>query len=317
MNGVGSAILQEAFGAHERFLWGLCYRMTGSAADADDLVQDTFVRAMEKPPPRTEEPWRPWLVTVALNLSRDHLRRRRRQPYRGPWLPAPADVGEDDPPSYEPLVEGNQTTEGRYDLMESVSYAFLLALEALTPAQRAVLLLRDVFDYSVRETSGALAMSEANVKTTHHRARRAMKQYEKERSLPTAEARRRHQQALEQFVSHLVAQDVASLEQLLAEDVVALSDGGGVFHAALKPILGRSRVLRFFLSLARRRGPVRSLEWRDLNGLPALLCELADDRPHEASRFVMRCDLDPAGRMRQVHTILAPDKLAAIRFGAS
>jgi len=76
-----------AFREHERFLWALCYRMTGSAADADDLVQETFVRALERPPPRTDLPWRPWLTRVAMNLARDALRRRRRRGYVGPWLP--------------------------------------------------------------------------------------------------------------------------------------------------------------------------------------------------------------------------------------
>src|SRR5207249_6583174 len=119
---------------HRRFLWGLCYRMTGSAADAEDVVQDTFVRAIEHPPRRTEEPLRPWLVKVALNLARDLLRRRRRREYVGPWLPSPLETDwssqgatadrERDPPSHEPA-----TLEGRYDLLESVSFAFLVALE--------------------------------------------------------------------------------------------------------------------------------------------------------------------------------------------
>src|SRR5438046_6362126 len=172
----------QALETDRRLLWGLCYRMTGNAADADDLVQETFVRAIEKPPRRTDEPLRPWLVRVALNLSRDLLRARRRREYVGPWLPSPIEtsdeapgrrsLGEGGPPSHEPPVggiDGGRTLEGRYDLLESVSFAFLLALERLTPIQRGVLLLMDVFDYSVKETAAALDRSEANVKTTHHR----------------------------------------------------------------------------------------------------------------------------------------------------
>src|SRR6185295_12271247 len=87
-----SPALSAAFAADRRFLWGLCYRLTGSAADADDLVQETFVRAMERPPPRTDEPARPWLVRVATNLGRDLLRRRKRRGYVGPWLPSPIET---------------------------------------------------------------------------------------------------------------------------------------------------------------------------------------------------------------------------------
>ena len=116
--------------------------MTGNAADADDLVQETFVRAIKRPPPRTDEPWHLWLVRVAINLSRDLLRQRKRQSYEGQWLPSPIETV---PPTFDPPDEsGNPAT--RYDLIESVSFAFLLALEALTPTQRAVLVLRDVFD---------------------------------------------------------------------------------------------------------------------------------------------------------------------------
>ena len=170
--------LAREYGAHRAFLWGLCYRLTGSAADAEDLVQETFVRALSHPPARTDEPWRPWLVRVALNLGRDLLRRRRRRRYVGPWLPSPIET-EDVPPSFEPA--GDESPAARYDLLESVSFAFLLALEALTPAQRAVLLLRDVFDYSVRETARALGFTEANVKTLHLRARRALAAYDRTR----------------------------------------------------------------------------------------------------------------------------------------
>lgn len=305
--------LRGAFSEHERVLWGICYRMTGSAADADDLLQDTFVRALERPPRRRDDPWRPWLVRVAVNLSRDHLRRRRRSPYRGPWLPAPVETEEESPPAHEPLVEG-MTTEGRYDLMESVSYAFLLALEALTPAQRAVLLLRDVFDYSVREAADALGMSEPNVKTTHHRARRAMKSYDRGRRGRRAEAREGDRRALEQFVTSLAAQDVKAIEALLAQDVVSLSDGGGVYLAALNPVRGRTRVMRLFLGLARKH-PIGRAEVRALNGSPALVIDLDEGSKRLAPRMVLRCEVDAEGRIDQVHAILAPRKLTGLRVG--
>jgi RNA polymerase sigma-70 factor (ECF subfamily) len=138
---------------------------------------------LQRPPRDRSRPWRPWLTRVALNVGRDLLRKRRRRRYEGPWLPEILPTGEEtSPPSFEPREAG---PGARYDRLESVSLAFLLALEALTPAQRAVLLLRDVFDYAVRETAEALDLSEANVKTTHLRARRAMEAYDRERCVPT------------------------------------------------------------------------------------------------------------------------------------
>ncbi|MCA9513264.1 MAG: sigma-70 family RNA polymerase sigma factor, partial [Myxococcales bacterium] len=131
--------LARAFERDRRHVWGLCYRMTGSAADADDLVQDTFERALTRPPADLSRGLRPWLTKVALNLGRDALRRRQANSYVGPWLPAPIEIG-DEPPCAEAWTEEGASTAGRYDLMESVSMAFLVALEALSPKQRAVLL---------------------------------------------------------------------------------------------------------------------------------------------------------------------------------
>ena len=180
--------LGGAFASERTFLWGLCYRMTGCAADAEDIVQETFVRALERPPARQEDPWRPWLVRVAMNLARDLLRRRRRRAYVGPWLPSPIETGDEAAmPAVEPTLSGGDTTAGRYDVLESVSFAFLIALEALTPQQRAVLLLRDVFDYDVRETADALGISASSVKVTHHRARTRMAAYDRQRCVPTRE----------------------------------------------------------------------------------------------------------------------------------
>src|SRR5262245_973631 len=243
-------VFEEIFREHRRFLWGLCYRMTGNAADADDLVQETFVRAWKNPPERTEEPWRPWLARVAMNLSRDLLRRRKRRHYEGAWLPSPIETGDeaatlsDDALSGE-LVDEKGDPAARYDMLESVSFAFLLALEALTPAQRAVLLLRDVFDYSVKETAEALGMSEPSVKTAHHRARRTMREYDRERRLPTRSLQEQTRLAMERFMNCLFNRDVAGAEALLAADVRHLADGGGEFIAARTPVVGRNKVALF------------------------------------------------------------------------
>jgi len=313
MQSLKTPAFDEIFRTNERFLWGLCYRMTGNAADADDLVQETFVRAWEQPPARTDEPWRPWLTRVAMNLSRDLLRRRRRRHYEGPWLPSPIETDDEaSPPSFEPVDEqGNPAA--RYDMLESVSFAFLLALEALTPAQRAVLLLRDVFDYSVRETADALGMGEPNVKTTHHRARRAMADYERDRRAPTRSLQEQTRRAMERFLNCLFSRDVAGAEALLAADVRHMGDGGGEFVAARKPVVGRQKVALFNLRLAELKPDDVRVTWRMLNGLPAIVIDLLRPPEKYAPRIVTTCELDAAGDIKRIFNVLATRKLTAVR----
>ncbi|MGH7786632.1 MAG: sigma-70 family RNA polymerase sigma factor [Candidatus Binatia bacterium] len=300
------------FENQRRHVWGLCYRMTGNAADADELVQETFLRAIERPPARTEDPWRPWLVRVAMNLARDLLRRRRRMGYRGTWLPSPIETEGDALPAYELPADSGSPTEGRYDLLESVSFAFLLALEALGPQQRAVLLLRDVFDYSVREAAEALGLSEPNVKTTHHRARKAMQAYERRRCIPTRDLQGRTRAALERFLAALGSQDGAALEAMLADDVRSWSDGGE-FAAAHNVVSGRGRVLRLIAGLTRHRPP-QAVEVRSINGLPAVLLDWGGAGRRTAPRGVLRLDVDADGRITALHTVLASRKLTAVHF---
>ena len=302
----------EALETDRRLLWGLCYRMTGNAADADDLVQETFVRAIDKPPGRTDEPLRPWLVRVAINLSRDLLRRRRRRGYVGPWLPSPVPTDDESPVSYEPPAPGEDSPVARYDLKESISFAFLLALEALTPAQRAVLLLRDVFDYSTMETAEALDLTEANVKVLLLRARRKMKEYDKGRTAINQARREATRRALEQFLLCLAARDATGLERLLAEDVVTLSDGGGEVNAARRPIRGRDKVLRLILGLAKKSLVEPRFSFRTLNGLPAILVDDLPRAPKTANRYTIHFALDEEGRVQGLHAVLAPGKLSAI-----
>jgi RNA polymerase sigma-70 factor (ECF subfamily) len=307
------AAAESAFRAHERYLWALAFRMTGCAADADDLVQETFVRALERPPPDLSTPLRSWLVRVAMNLARDCLRRRRRAGYTGPWLPSPVDA-EETLPSYEIADRDGLTTEGRYDLIESVSFAFLLALEALTPAQRAVLLLRDVFDYSARETSDALGMSEANVRTTHHRARKAMSAYDRRRVIPDAPTKQRTGEALQRLVASVMTGDVAAVEALLAAGVREMSDGGGEYLAARNPILGPNRVARYLIGITPTDGGVAAAaRVEDLNGLPALVMDLLwGESRRRAPKVVLACDLDSDGRIAAIYTVLASRKLTAV-----
>jgi RNA polymerase sigma-70 factor (ECF subfamily) len=303
-----SSDLAAVFEGERRFLLGLCYRMTGSAADAEDVVQETFARALAHPPARRDAPWRPWLVRVALNLAKDELRRRKRRAYKGPWLPEPIEDGEWAEPSHEPA-----TTAGRYELLESVSFAFLLALEALSPAQRAVLLLRDVFEYTGAETAAALDLSEANVRVLHHRARKAMAAYDSTRRPPAPERNRETLEVMARFMKSWGERDVPAMEALLAEDIVTLNDTNGRYPAAGVPVVGRNKVARFHMGIADLRKTLPRFEVRILNGAPGVLA-LWDPPPDDrfAPAYFTQAELDADGRIRRIYTLLAPEKLARL-----
>ncbi|MEO8800237.1 MAG: sigma-70 family RNA polymerase sigma factor [Polyangiaceae bacterium] len=297
--------LREAFVTHERLLWGLAYRMTGSAADADDVVQDTFERALESPPPDLARDLCPWLVRVTMNVARDALRKRRSVAYVGPWLPSPL---EDD--QFEAaLVEA---ADARYERRESASFAFLLALEALTPSQRAVLVLRDVLDFSVSETAEALDLSAVNVKVIHHRARRTMQAHDHTIRRPHADLAEATQLALGRMMAALLAGDIAAACACLTDDAVLLSDGGGEYHAALNPVVGSGRITRFLFGLQKKLGSAYHTDLRTVNGLPALLVENPSGRAKWAPRTIIRCELDLDGKISALHLVLATTKLTAI-----
>jgi RNA polymerase sigma-70 factor (ECF subfamily) len=311
---VQPAAVEEAFREHRGFLWGLSYRLVGNAADADELVQETFLRALDRPPADLDRPWRPWLTRVAMNLGRDLLRRRRRRRYVGPWLPGPVPTEANGLPG-----EPADTAPGpgaRYDRLESVTIAFLLALEALTPAQRAVLLLRDVFDYSVRETADALGLSEANVKTTHLRARRVMASYDQRRAGPLTAAAQRAGRALERFLSCLAQGDAAGLESVLARDVRSTSDAGGEFAAARREVSGADAVAHLYLGLAKKFGRVTGLRWLTLNGHPAVEIRSTGVPAGWAPRAILQAETDEEGRIRRLYSVMATCKLTAVDAGA-
>ena len=307
-----AAALRREFSQHREFLWGLCYRMTGSAADADDLVQDTFERALRHPPGDAERSLRPWLARVAINLSCDQLRRRKLAPYRGTWLPEPVPTE-----TLRAAGEGRAGADARYELLESTTFAFLLALEALRPVQRAVLLLRDVFDYSVRETAEALELSEANVKTTLHRARAAMAAYDAQRCVPDRALYRRTERVLRRFLLHLATDNVRAIEALLREDVMSLNDPGDEFVAARRAVVGRRKVALFNRKIAQLVEMVRAdarIGIADINGLPALVMEYVPTRTDFAPRQVLQLLIDAEGRIQRELVVLARHKLARVNF---
>jgi RNA polymerase sigma factor (sigma-70 family) len=300
---------------HERkHLWGVCYRMTGSASDADDLVQETFVRALERPPEDTGKPWRPWLVRVAMNLSRDQLRRRRRRDYHGVWLPTPVEsIGERDASAAEP-VSAEASPETRYGLMESASFAFLVAVEALTPTQRAVLILRDVFDYSSRETAGMLGTSEESVRITLHRARKTMASYEREKRPFGPDTIAAVEDALQQILTCLSTGALELGRAALSPQTRSLTDGGGALPAGRAPVHGLEKTLKMYMKLATRASSGVSVEIRRVNGLPALVFEDPAPKRPNAPRVVLLVDLDRSGKIRSVFSVIAPGKLGHVQF---
>lgn len=316
--------LEQVFNDNQKFLWGLSYRMTGSAADADDVLQETFVRLMQKPPADTEESLRPWLARVAVNLSRDFLRRRRRQAYVGQWLPAPFETeNNDDLLSLLDLHAAAGPTEtrdpsARYEMLESVSFAFLLALELLTPTQRAVLLLRDVFDFNVAETAGILHMTEQNIKTTHHRARRVMREYEEKRFVPRKSLVEKTGRVVAQLVEFLTNRDTEGAAKLLASNVVCISDGGGEFVAARVPVAGRSKVSLFLSKLVQGTAGVPSqTRVMELNGLFAVTTEREHAPEGYARKLATLFQIDDEGLIERIYFVLASRKLVAVPAAAA
>ena len=271
------------------------------------------MRALKRGPERLDDPRR-WLTRVAVNAARDALRRRKRRAYIGPWLPTPIELaGEDAPPSYEPVADDGLYAGGSAtDLLESASMAFLHALEGLTPTQRAVLLLSDVFDYSAAEVAKALDLAVGNVRTIHHRAKRAMASYDDHRAVPTASNQARTQKSLEQFLAFLGACDVSGIERMLAADVRAVSDGGGEFTATTRAILGPGRVARFFARLAASRpGPIH-ITMPSLNGFPAAQFEFAVSAGRRPPRLVLSVDVNASGLISDMRVIANSTKLAAV-----
>lgn len=313
--------LEQVFSENQRFLWGLSYRMTGSTADADDVCQETFIRLLQKPPANTEEPLRPWLVRVAVNLSRDVLRRRRRQDYVGQWLPAPFETENNEDDAFLSVLDYESNSENadshnpsaRYEMLESVSFAFLLALEVLTPTQRAVLLLRDVFDFNVAETAEALKITEQNVKTTHHRARRAMREYEEKRFIPKKSLVEKTGQIVNQLVGFLINRDTESAARLLAANVVSISDGGGEFFAAKIPVAGREKVAVFLSNLFRAGAqfPAKTTVI-ELNGLYGIATEREVAPAGYARKVATLFQLNDEGLIERVYFVLASRKLTAL-----
>jgi RNA polymerase sigma-70 factor (TIGR02957 family) len=250
-------VATEAFTEHRDLLFTVAYEMLGSASDAEDVLQETWLRWVKVDLGQVRNQ-RAYLVRIATRQALNRLRtiKRRREEYVGPWLP-------------EPLITAPDVTED-VELAESVSMALMIVLETLSPVERAVFVLRDAFDVTYEEIAAIVDKTPTAVRQIAHRARLHVDARRPRQVVSPAEARR----ALELFRRALESGNPQDLINVLAPDVVLVSDGGGVKQAALRPIIGAQRVVGVFVhGLPKIEGALTG-EHTVVNGNPALLMRL-------------------------------------------
>jgi RNA polymerase sigma-70 factor (ECF subfamily) len=284
-----TAALDE-FQEQRQRLFGIAYRMLGAATDAEDVVQDAWLRWQGVDHARVADP-AAFLTRTVSNLCLTALTsaRARREVYVGPWLP-------------EPVLTGEGTDLGPLDdavQRESVSFALLVLLERLSPAERAAYVLREAFAYSPREVAELIGTTEANVRQLHSRARRHVAAGD---ARDVDEARWRD--LITRFLLASRDGDVAALEALLAADVVSRADGGGIVNAARRPIRGRANVARYVAGLVRRFGDDGVPAFPEVNGSPAVA--LVDEG---TLRGVLVLHTDGI-RLTALDWVVNPEKLA-------
>ncbi|MEV6103613.1 RNA polymerase sigma factor SigJ [Streptomyces sp. NPDC051940] len=289
----------EVFLGHRELLFSIVYNMLGSVADTEDVLQETWLSWAGRRPGTITNP-RAYLVRIAVNhaLARQAAVRRRRESYVGPWLPEPLATDEA-PDAAEPALRG-----------ESVGMALLVILETLTPLERAVFVLNEVFGYTHPEIAGMLGRTPAAVRQLAHRARGHV-----HARRPRYPAHPRVQEeATRRFVEAALGGDVEALMRILAPDVTVWTDGGGKARGtALRPVRGREKVTRILTGYAGRRREGFEVRYRTVNGDPSAVV-FADDAPIA----VMVMDLTPDGeQVSDVYIVRNPDKLGGLRDDAA
>ena len=282
-------MIGDPFVAHRSLLFTVAYEMLGSAADAEDVVQETWLKWQGVDQAEVRDP-RAFLVRVVTRTALDQLRTvaRRREEYVGPWLP-------------EPLLTSPDVAED-VELADSLSTAMLLVLETLTPTQRAVFLLHDVFDVGYAELAEAVGKTEAAVRQIAHRARAQVAEQRPRGVTSRADTRL----ALEAFQRALDTGDLQSLVDRLAPDVVMLGDGGGIKQALPRPILGADKVSRLLGAGLPTVVGAMAAELVQVNGWPALLLRLDGEID---SVMTMRVE---EGLLTAIYTVRNPEKLSRI-----
>lgn len=292
----------DPFEEYRSLLFALAYRMVGSAMEAEDIVQEAYLR-YRAAAPESIRALKSFLTTIVHHLCLDHLRSAqvRRESYAGPWLPEPLLTG--------PGAAQNGPLRQMTD-WESISIAFLVLLESLSPPERAVFLLREVFDYEYAEIAQITGRTETACRQLFSRAKKHIRS-QRPRFPASPQA---HADMVGRFMEACLAGDIDGLTSLLAEDVTAWMDGGGkVAVSASQPVQGRDKVARGIIARLGRAPADATVEVIEVNGLPALLGRVAG----QVVNIVMLEVVTLPGRgdaIRTLRTVLNPDKLAHLKL---
>lgn len=293
---MSAAVEQDtaAFEAHRHALTGLAYRMLGSRAEAEDVVQDAYLRWHAADRAAIEEPRR-YLGTVVTRLCLDRMKsaKARREIYVGQWLP-------------EPVVDETFDDGSAGELAHDISVALMLLLERLSPLERASFLLHDVFGLDFSEVSRTLGRNEAACRQLAARAREHIETGRPRFSASPEEGRR----LAAAFQAAAASADTKALARLLADDAVLYTDGGGKRAAALNPIHGAEKIMRFFEGIARKNAALAAVTSRHaiVNGMPGLVL-------HEGDGTIDTMAFEHSdGRIVAIYIVRNPEKLQHVRF---
>jgi RNA polymerase sigma-70 factor (TIGR02957 family) len=279
------------FEEYRNLLFSVAYRVLGSAADAEDAVQDAWVKWSSADRSQVADP-KAYLVRIVTNVAMDRLRSasRQRETYVGPWLP-------------EPILTDTAGPDS-----DTVSMALLVVLESLTPLERAVFVLKEAFGFSYAEIAGAVERSEETVRQAAHRAR----SHVQARRPRFHAGRERQREVTERFFTAAGGGDINTLMEMLAPDVTLWTDGGGKVRQAMRPVIGAEKVATWFAGISARpyQGVLpadMTVEVVELNGSPGIVFSDGD-------RIIatLTLDLDERGRVAAIHNVANPDKLHAV-----
>jgi RNA polymerase sigma-70 factor, ECF subfamily len=282
----------EVFDRNRPLLFSITYRMTGGVMEAEDTVQEAFLRWQRASEDEVRSP-SAYLSKAVTRLCIDRLRSAtvRREQYVGPWLPEPV------------LGEQAQEIGARAELEDTLSMAFLVLLESLSPVERAVFLLREVFDYEYAEIASLVGKSEANCRQISRRAR----QSEAARRPRFESSPEQEERLIEGFLQASLSGDMEALLELLSDDVTLYSDGGGKTRAALRPIYGADYVARFLAGTLRNIPPGFAVRQTRVNGRPGLVGYFGNGSPHSVVSVEVA-----EGSIRAIRLVVNPEKLGNV-----